>query len=70
MLFNISTVLQWIMAHKYHVASMSHILDDFFFVPSPQYPKCAQDLQTFLDLCHQIGGPSEVAKTVFHTFVL
>ena len=42
------------MTEKYG-ASMSHILDDFFFVAPADSSKCAIDLSTFISICRDLG---------------
>lgn len=59
-----SSALQWIMEHKYGVAGMSHIIDDFLFVGPPNSSKCGQDLNRFLSLCEKLGVPIKDEKTV------
>lgn len=61
-----SSALQWIMTENYG-ASMSHILDDFFFVGPAHSSKCAIDLSTFISICRDLGVPLKQEKTVWPT---
>ena len=61
-----SSALQWVMTEKYG-ASMSHILDDFFFVGPGGSNKCSADLSTFISICSDIGIPLKKEKTVWPT---
>ena len=61
-----SSALQWIMTER-NGASMSHILDDFFFVGPADSNKCSDDLSTFISLCGDIGVPLKKEKTVWPT---
>jgi hypothetical protein len=55
---------------KYHVAGMSHFIDDFILVGPPNSNKCLQDLHQFLSLCETVGVPIKEEKTVNPTSVL
>lgn len=57
-----SSALQWILESKYD-ASMSHIIDDFFFVGPANSDKCRFSLHTFLDICRDIQIPIKQEKT-------
>lgn len=57
-----STALQWVMECKYG-ATMSHILDDFFFVGPAGSSLCHRSLSTFLNICADIGVPIKQEKT-------
>ena len=52
------------MEHKYGVAGMSHIIDDFLFVGPPNSSKCGQDLNSFLSVCEKLGVHIKDEKTV------
>ena len=58
-----SAASQWIMETRYQ-ASMSHILDDFFFVGAPESRQCQDHLDQFLHLCKSINIPIKQQKTV------
>ena len=66
----LSCALQWCMLNKYDAASMSHILDDFFFIGPPHSQKCSNDLQTFLEMCNRINIPINNNKTIEPTSML
>ena len=57
-----SSALQWVMETRYQ-ASMSHIIDDFFFCGPKNSPKCAQSLVSFLAMCKSVGIPIKQEKT-------
>ena len=59
-----SSSLQWIMSHNFG-ASMSHILDDFFFIGPANSIKCHSDLANFISICEDIGIPLKREKTVW-----
>ena len=61
-----SSALQWIMQSRYGATSVSHILDDFIFI-SPKHTTCQSHLQTFIQLCADLGVPIKHSKTVFPT---
>jgi hypothetical protein len=65
-----SCALQWVVETKYHVAGMSHFIDDFILVGPPNSNKCLQDLHQFLSLCETVGVPIKEEKTVNPTSVL
>ena len=64
-----SNALQWIMETKFN-ASMSHIIDDFFFVGPADSSLCQASLATFLELCSHINIPLKAEKTVQPTTCL
>ena len=51
-----STALQWIMENRFS-SSLSHIIDDFCFVGPPLSGSCASGLNSFLEICADIGVP-------------
>ena len=60
-----SKSLQWILQNKLGVQKVSHIIDDFIFIGSPNSPECAQSLDKFMALASDIGVPIKNDKTVF-----
>ncbi|MES9881498.1 MAG: reverse transcriptase domain-containing protein [Sedimenticola sp.] len=62
-LFNrLSAALQWIVESK-GLASMSHIIDDFFFCGVAVTAECSSALHSFLEMCSDIGIPIKHEKT-------
>lgn len=61
----LSTALQWVMLNKLEAGGMSHMLDDFFFIGSPQSDICKNDLMNFLALCGRINIPIKEKKTIW-----
>ena len=60
----LSSALQWILANKFNVSHVSHILDDFQFF-SMDKNVCASYQTAFHKLCQQIGVPIKHTKTVY-----
>lgn len=58
----LSCALQWYMTH-HHQASMSHLLDDFFFAGPPLSSKCKVDLEMFFKITEYLGIPIKHEKT-------
>ena len=58
-----STALEWIIRGKLTNVAVLHILDDFLFI-SKSYLQCLSALNTFQDLCRDIGVPLAPEKTV------
>ena len=58
-----STALHWIMEVSMPHVGIVHVLDDFLFV-TPDYDSCLLTLNTFLDICRDIGVPIADEKTV------
>ena len=58
-----SCALQWILQHTYHVATMSHILDDYIFLSKSQ-SVCQVYLQHFLSVAELLSIPVKHSKTV------
>ena len=65
-----SSGLQWIAQSKLALKFMLHILDDFLIMGPANSPQCLSDLNSFLDLCSQIGVPIKASKTELPTTVL
>lgn len=65
-----SSALQWIMINKFNAVSLSHMLDDFFFIGSNLTQKCVRDLNNFIKLCALLGVPIKEEKTVQPTTVI
>ena len=57
-----STSLEWIMSQRYPHIGIVHLLDDFLFVCST-YDKCLEVLDSFKELCLDIGVPLSEEKT-------
>ena len=64
---SLSKSLQWILVNKFKVPSVSHIVDDFIFVGAADSSECADGLNKFLSLCHQVNIPIKSSKTVLPT---
>ena len=58
----IATALHWILSNKYKYHTVVHYLDDFLFL-HPTQEGCAEMLNTFHTLCHDIGIPINHGKT-------
>ena len=54
--------LAWVM-HKHGVSRQLHYLDDYLFLGAPTSQECAHNLQTALQVCHQLGVPVAAQKT-------
>ena len=53
-LFNImADLLSWIGQHR----GISHYLDDFLLIGPPSSPECQQNLNTFMQICSNLGVP-------------
>lgn len=62
-LFNrFSSALTWVMETKYN-ACVSHVLDDFCFLGRSSSNQCFSALNSFLDMCNDIGVPIKHEKT-------
>ena len=58
----IATAIQWILQHKFAVRHMVHYLDDFLFIGSTSNT-VKHYLQSFINLCADIGIPINHSKT-------
>ncbi|XP_060085027.1 uncharacterized protein LOC132564393, partial [Ylistrum balloti] len=65
-----SSAIHWILEHKFNVAGVVHVLDDFLFVGPPNTEKCLTDLTTFLQFCFDTAIPIKQSKTEFPTTCL
>ncbi|XP_060606581.1 uncharacterized protein LOC132758891 isoform X1 [Ruditapes philippinarum] len=59
-----SKSIQWILQHKFAVSKVSHIIDDFIFVGSPNTHECQESLDKFMHLASLVGIPVKHDKTV------
>ena len=59
----LSYALQWISQLKFHISSMSHILDDSSWFGKTQ-PECHSNLSCFLELSQMASPPIKQSKTV------
>lgn len=57
-----STALEFAARKQPDIKSVTHILDDFFFV-APSQGQCNKALHQFIELCRQIGVPISEEKT-------
>ena len=56
-LFNIlADLLCWI-AQQHGISQILHYLDDFLLIGPPRSPECQQNLNTFMQLCTNLGVP-------------
>jgi hypothetical protein len=58
-----STALQYILQNKFHVPSMTHIVDDFMFFGPHNSSTCQESLQSFLTLAKLLNIPIKQSKT-------
>ena len=65
-----SSALQWILENKCNVKSVSHLLDDFFFVGKAGSKECKTALLTFCALCESLNVPIKKEKTVLPSTVI
>ena len=64
-LFNkFSTFLQWLVVERSGVKSLVHYLDDFLFGGPEDTPVCQMMLDTFSDICEELGVPIASEKSV------
>ena len=59
-----STALQWSLKNKLNINHVSHILDDFIFIGPKNSTLCQKSLETFIELCNELGIPIKHTKTV------
>ena len=59
----LSTALEWIISIRQPGVAILHILDDFLFI-APTSLGCQQALDTFIQICQDIGVPLAPDKTV------
>ena len=57
-----STALQWAAMKRMQGVDMLHVLDDFLFL-SHSREGCKEALDTFLEMCKEIGVPIATEKT-------
>jgi len=57
-----SSALEWIARTKLHIRFPTHILDDFLFA-AKTYRQCYHDLNTFSNMCKDVGVPLAEGKT-------
>ena len=57
-----STALHWITSQFLPDIGIVHVLDDFLFI-APTYEKCNNALETFVNICQDIGVPLAPEKT-------
>lgn len=67
---NFSTFLEWLVKKESGKESVDHYLDDFLFAGAFQSSDCAFLMQTFSQLCDDLGVPLASNKTVGPTHVL
>lgn len=58
----ISTAIKWILQQKYEVHHTIHYLDDYLFL-APTSDECLKSMQTFHQVCEEIGFPVNPEKT-------
>jgi len=59
-----SDLLEWILKNNYHIGEIIHILDDFLLATvGPNDQQCRQNLQTLLQVFHNLGVPIAEEKT-------
>ena len=58
----LSTAVEWIARHKYHIIHIIHLLDDFLIM-APTFDLCSKQLDIFLSLCSYLGIPIAREKT-------
>ena len=58
----IATAIQWILTHHYGMSNVIHYLDDFLFMNTTTQA-CQSMLDSFHELCQDIGVPINVNKT-------
>ncbi|VDI62543.1 Hypothetical predicted protein [Mytilus galloprovincialis] len=64
-LFNkFSTFLHWLVVERSGVKSLVHYLDDFLFGGPEDTPVCQMMLDTFSDICEELGVPIASEKSV------
>ena len=62
MLFNImADLLSWIGQHR-GISQILHYLDDFLLIGPPSSPECQQNLNTFMQICTNLGVPTSIRK--------
>ena len=62
-----SSSLQWILNELYKINGVSHLLDDFFFVGKAGSNECQFALDSFLQVCSDVGVPIKAEKTQLPT---
>jgi hypothetical protein len=62
-----SSVLHWILKHKFSVARCVHVLDDFLSIGPPRSSVCYSALMSFYQLAQDIHLPVKSSKTVYPT---
>jgi hypothetical protein len=67
---NFSTFLQFELKRRTNSQNIDHYLDDFFFAGSPSSNSCQYLMDTFTELCNEVGVPIADDKTEGHTTCL
>ncbi len=60
-----SNTFHWILANKFNVKHLSHILDDFMFFGHPQTHESLLGIKSFLALSESIVMPVKAQNTVW-----
>jgi hypothetical protein len=59
-----ATFVHWVVASKSVLETLDHYLDDFFFAGESFTQNCAKLMETFVEVCKELGVPLAEDKTI------
>ena len=59
-----ATFVHWVVASKSVLETLDHYLDDFFFAGESFSQNCAKLMETFVEVCKELGVPLAEDKTI------